>query len=361
MENPSEETNPNFTPADGVCSALATRGLLLGNKCGRPSENVMLMEDCSMLERPGSPVDVDLQPTSKKGRNFEESSEVLMQTDSMTANGRGQGSEANTHIGGQEHGRSFRDTLMGGIGRKESDVLVKELDVEDIEYEGLPTIYFKCGGYGHAKEVCGTQGNQAVESENRPLQRDPTELYGLWMQVVNRRRRNMISTSTPCGLNGARAGGVAGESRFMVLVEEDVEDGGEVDVAHEAQTGVNQGERENVRPRRRLSTESRDPVEVGIRIWKDLRKTGSNGSEVQGGQPKVVAQGVLRHGKTSLNPGNHMVVAVDESERNPNARSVKGRVLPFSLRGGIPLGSVKKVAGLPLGQKGSLKPRKKDD
>ncbi|KAK8575349.1 hypothetical protein V6N12_063024 [Hibiscus sabdariffa] len=296
MENPSEETNPNFTPADGVCSALATRGLLLGNKCGRPSENVMLMEDCSMLERPGSPVDVDLQPTSKKGRNFEESSEVLMQTDSMTANGRGQGSEANTHIGGQEHGRSFRDTLMGGIGRKESDVLVKELDVE----------------------------------------------------VVNRRRRNMISTSTPCGLNGARAGGVAGESRFMVLVEEDVEDGGE-------------GERENVRPRRRLSTESRDPVEVGIRIWKDLRKTGSNGSEVQGGQPKVVAQGVLRHGKTSLNPGNHMVVAVDESERNPNARSVKGRVLPFSLRGGIPLGSVKKVAGLPLGQKGSLKPRKKDD
>ncbi|KAK8713666.1 hypothetical protein V6N13_148877 [Hibiscus sabdariffa] len=84
MENPNGELNPNFTLADGVHSTLAIGGLILGNKCGRPSENLVLMEDCSVLERPGSPIDADLQPTSNKYRNFEEQLEALMQTKPLT-------------------------------------------------------------------------------------------------------------------------------------------------------------------------------------------------------------------------------------------------------------------------------------
>ncbi|KAK8713667.1 hypothetical protein V6N13_148878 [Hibiscus sabdariffa] len=55
------------------------------------------------------------------------------------------------------------------------------------------------------------------------------------------------------------------------------------------------------------------------------------------------------------------MVGVVELECNPIARSAKGRVLPLSLKGGTPFGSVKKGARLPLIQKGSLKPKKKDD
>ncbi|KAK8646300.1 hypothetical protein V6N13_120092 [Hibiscus sabdariffa] len=340
MENPSGETNPNFALADGFRSALATGGLLLGNKCGRPPENVIHMEDDSVLERHGSPVDVDIQPACKKGRNFEDSSEVLMQSDSMHSAERGLGLESNSHSGGQEHGLSFRDTLMGGIGRKETDALVEDLDVE-------------CGRYGHAKEVCGAQGPQMVESDTRPVQRVSSELYGPWMQVVNRRRRSGVNTNSPedvveiSGAVDAARGDQADPNQVTPMQEENRE-------------GEAQKVMEVVSPRRRTSAESREPTADGIRLGKDLRKPGSFGGKDQDDQPMVAAQGVIRHGKTSLNSVQHTVVTVDESENNTGIRNATGRVLPASLRGGSSLGSVKKGAGLPLGQKGSLKPRKKD-
>ncbi|KAK9025336.1 hypothetical protein V6N11_038205 [Hibiscus sabdariffa] len=143
-----------------------------GNKCGRPSENVILMEDDSVLERPGSPVDVDLQPACKKGHNFEESSKVLVQTDSVTAAGR------------QEQGQDEVET--GG-----------EVDV-----------------------ASGDQvGTNQVSPSLRLMQEETREV--------------------------------------------------------EAQGGM-----ENVSPRRRLSAKSRDPMADGIRLEKDLRKSGSISSEV---------------------------------------------------------------------------------
>ncbi|KAK8478344.1 hypothetical protein V6N11_032965 [Hibiscus sabdariffa] len=63
--------------ADRVRVSMATRGLILDNKCGRPSESIISMEDCSILGRPGSPVVAELQPASKKGRTFEDSMEVV--------------------------------------------------------------------------------------------------------------------------------------------------------------------------------------------------------------------------------------------------------------------------------------------
>ncbi|KAK8598849.1 hypothetical protein V6N13_076795 [Hibiscus sabdariffa] len=225
MENPNGELNPSLTPADGVRFSMATGGLILDNKCGKPSESIISMEDCSILERPGSPVAVELQPASKKGRTFEDSMEVLMQTETLTADGRGRGQDSNASNDVQERVLSFKDMLFGGIDRNQEELLVEDLDVE---------------------EVCGVQGNRVAEDVSQPIQRDPNYLYGPWMQVVNKRRRNLTN-------------------------------------------------------------------------------------------------------------------AVGEVERAPVARSAKGRVLPLSIKGGTPLGSVKKGVELPTTQKMNLKPKKTDD
>ncbi|KAK8679086.1 hypothetical protein V6N13_144555 [Hibiscus sabdariffa] len=126
--------------ADRVRVSMATRGLILDNKCGRPSESIISMEDCSILGRPGSPVVAELQPASKKGRTFEDSME----------------------------------------------------------------------------EVCWVQGNHVVEDVSQPIQRDPDDLYGPWMQVVNKRQRNLTNACTPGGSNGVNNGG----SRYAVLSDE---------------------------------------------------------------------------------------------------------------------------------------------
>ncbi|KAK8478345.1 hypothetical protein V6N11_032966 [Hibiscus sabdariffa] len=104
-----------------------------------------------------------------------------------------------------------------------------------------------------------------------------------------------------------------------------------------------------------------DASESGIRIGKDLRRTGSSENGGRDKHPMVVSQGVIMHGKTSLNSAKHTMVEVGEVERALVARSAKGRVLPLSIKGGNPLGLVKKGVGLLPTQKMSLKPKKKYD
>ncbi|KAL4304528.1 hypothetical protein GQ457_10G007360 [Hibiscus cannabinus] len=562
MENPSGNTNPNFASTDGARSAMAT-GDILGNNGGRPPDNFIHMEDDLVLERSGSPVDENDQPACKKGRNCEVSSEFLMQSVSMHSAERGVVLESNSHSGGQEQGLSFRDTLLGGIGRIDSDALVEDLDVEvreeyviirregdlpeirfsdrvhaaideklaksvvirllgkhigyralwnrimalwqpkgainlidldngyflvrfaieedfnkvltggpwviygtyltvqpwhrnfstnedypsqimvwvrlpnlpyryyskslfryiaatigkvvrvdyntsegkrgrfarlaimvdlgkpliswiiidghrqDIEYEGLPTICFKCGKYGHAKEFCGAHEPQLAESETRPLQRDESELYGPWMQVVNRRRRSGGYMNPSGSFTRSRASGKASGSRFMVLADDVVGTGGEADagrggptvsiqaspihveIREENREGEAQREMVAVSPRRRDAVESSEPMTDGNRLGRDIRASCTLGGTEQGDQTKVAAQGTVRGGKSSLN-SKHTVVTVDESTNVKGIRNMTGQVLPSSIRGGSSLGSTKKGAGLPLGHKGSLKPRKKD-
>ncbi|KAL4376188.1 hypothetical protein GQ457_02G014140 [Hibiscus cannabinus] len=71
---------------------------------------------------------------------------------------------------------------------------------QHIEYEGLPSICYGCGRYGHSKDVCSyaksgqgpvgglvisvVDGAPTVESRQAA-----TELYGPWMHVTGRRRR----------------------------------------------------------------------------------------------------------------------------------------------------------------------------
>ncbi|KAL4348355.1 hypothetical protein GQ457_17G006980 [Hibiscus cannabinus] len=89
-----------------------------------------------------------------------------------------------------------------------------------IEYEGFPSIYFKCGKYGHMKESCGVPVVAVNTDDNSAAQRNPQELYGPWMQVVNRKRRNVsIANNSGFRSRGSKPTNIEG-SRFEILSQE---------------------------------------------------------------------------------------------------------------------------------------------
>ncbi|KAL4368982.1 hypothetical protein GQ457_05G017200 [Hibiscus cannabinus] len=91
---------------------------------------------------------------------------------------------------------------------------------QDIEYEGLPSICFKCGKYEHMKEMCGVSEIAMERENNFTEQRNPQELYGPWMQVVNRRRRNVSNvTNRETPGRGVRLVATLG-SRYDILADE---------------------------------------------------------------------------------------------------------------------------------------------
>ncbi|KAL4341700.1 hypothetical protein GQ457_08G018670 [Hibiscus cannabinus] len=61
---------------------------------------------------------------------------------------------------------------------------------QDIEYEWLPNICYKCGKFGHTMDCCDWDNNTIDNFvKNTREQRNPDELYGPWMQAPSRRRR----------------------------------------------------------------------------------------------------------------------------------------------------------------------------
>ncbi|KAL4325692.1 hypothetical protein GQ457_11G004850 [Hibiscus cannabinus] len=57
---------------------------------------------------------------------------------------------------------------------------------QPVEYEGLPSICYGCGKYGHSKEVCGQSGQKSVEDRvHDGMELNKENLYGPWMQVTN--------------------------------------------------------------------------------------------------------------------------------------------------------------------------------
>ncbi|KAK8660172.1 hypothetical protein V6N13_051106 [Hibiscus sabdariffa] len=71
-------------------------------------------------------------------------------------------------------------------------------------------------------ESCGKDNGNGDEGGSPEKTRDPKELYGLWMQVVNRRRKALGTRSNEHGrVNGNQRVGAMG-SRYAIL-REDVE------------------------------------------------------------------------------------------------------------------------------------------
>ncbi|KAK8596096.1 hypothetical protein V6N12_064596 [Hibiscus sabdariffa] len=113
---------------------------------------------------------------------------------------------------------SLRDMVAGRIAVEQRDNFISDLDVTLlVEYVIVNNFGVK---YGHTKDVCGVGNLSATEGvERRQHQPSVDDRFGLWMQVVNRRRRPPMVRKAVIPDTHAVKGG----SRFNVL---NVEDGG---------------------------------------------------------------------------------------------------------------------------------------
>ncbi|KAI9100746.1 hypothetical protein K1719_024108 [Acacia pycnantha] len=132
-----------------------------------------------------------------------------------------------------------------------------------VEYEGLPTICFECGKYGHTKEKCpsgkiptdltatqarendstGSSVVQQVASGQGPaLELSPEKVstpYGAWMQVRYPKKGNKHQWGKDAKIGGSH---VKGGSRYNVLFDYKDMEANLVPPVKEVSVGVNIGE-----------------------------------------------------------------------------------------------------------------------
>ncbi|KAK8649328.1 hypothetical protein V6N13_130058 [Hibiscus sabdariffa] len=196
MVNPSSISNPSSDQVNGDVGFGTS---------GRPPDIVIVDG-----KPPGSPTNQGLQ--SVIGRGQREKLVNFLGSDSVQAVVDVEFEQASGHEGIQRpvgHPPSFKDKLIGVKRSENGGSTIKDLDVE-----------VKDEDYGHMKESCGVPVVAANKEDNSMAQRNPQELYGPWMQVVNRKRRN-VSTMNNSGLpsRGAKPMNIEG-SRFDILSQE---------------------------------------------------------------------------------------------------------------------------------------------
>ncbi|KAL4303128.1 hypothetical protein GQ457_10G006190 [Hibiscus cannabinus] len=190
---------------------------------------------------------------------------------------------------------------------------------QDIGYEGLPEICYKCGKFGHSKEKCGTENSKAMLKQALVEHRDPSELYGPWMG------------KTQLGAQGLVRSG--GRGRVQI-------------------SSAPSSPKEQMFGGEEVAQQKDKAVEV---VSEPLSE------ELPGRPKKVAAQGVVVNVKSSLVPSKHSAVQVVAVGKGSNPRPGKGRVLPSSVRGTLPRASGKKGSGITVTQKLGVKQSKKDD
>ncbi|KAL4282241.1 hypothetical protein GQ457_03G010920 [Hibiscus cannabinus] len=257
---------------------------------------------------------------------------------------------------------------------------------QDIEYEGLPLIFFKCGKYGHMKESCGVSVVAVNTHDNSDTQRNPKELYGPWMQVVNRKRKIVPSASnTVIPSRGPRSMTIEG-SRFEVLSQE------QENVVERVNGSLNAGilDREVadvVMDSREVNDTAGRVLDVGKRIENVQReyvapkvtKVNVAGTSTErtvvsvklvvcvsvsvGARtvalPTVAARVKVVAVDSTLHVGRHSAVrVVNDDGRAP--KSTKERILPASIRGSKARVGSKVRLGVPCGTVSTHKTRKED-
>ncbi|KAK8637393.1 hypothetical protein V6N13_064815 [Hibiscus sabdariffa] len=208
--------NPNSLTASNINLKLT------GAPGGRPPDDVIVLEGTLNLERPASPLQDDAQRVVDKGRNKDNSngeernqiqnfalgSEICMEVDD------GEGLCGDSQTEGLEYRAApIGPTAEGNITRSFLDITASKTSFRD-----------KLVG---EKEMCGHEGKLEVnEKEASGNSRNPEDLYGPWMQVVNRRKK---PTMTKNGINGtefalstARRPGSRFESLSSPLIAEEV-------------------------------------------------------------------------------------------------------------------------------------------
>ncbi|KAL4367107.1 hypothetical protein GQ457_05G029110 [Hibiscus cannabinus] len=181
---------------------------------------------------------------------------------------------------------------------------------QDIEYEGLPSICFKCVKYGHAREVCGISEIVPVDGEDTVETRNPEDLYGPWMQVGLRYAalspNDSGRTEDVVELHSLHDGQERRDLSREVRVSDTVR-------AHESQDGAG----------RTVAAQRKQHATLG----KSTGFENNVGKFVADrGSPGVVVEG------SSLNSEKHVVVHVGGTEEPWANKVSKGRVLPASIK-----------------------------
>ncbi|KAL4377138.1 hypothetical protein GQ457_02G018310 [Hibiscus cannabinus] len=281
-----------------------------------------------------------------------------------------------------KRGRFARLAIIVNLNKPLVSRIVIDGSRHDIEYEGLPEICYKCGKFGHSKEKCGMENSEETLKQAPVEPRDPSELYGPCMQVVNRRRKpgsvvqnqnRVLRESLSKNYGGSRFGileeegdVVRNEVDFMISpMEPGVGVAGGVRVAHSGNCGRVRIDSAPSSPKERMvggGTEVDDGEAVVQRKDKVVGIVSEPVLEgLKGMQEKVVAKGVVVPAKSSLMPSKHSVVQVVAAEDGSNPRPGKGRVLPSSIWGNMPRTDGRKGSGIPVTQKLGVKQTKRDD
>ncbi|KAK8662463.1 hypothetical protein V6N13_092036 [Hibiscus sabdariffa] len=197
---------------------------------GRPPDGSVIVVDGDALERPGSPVHEGSQPVQKKVRSIDApgTEGVMIIDEDLSGNLRRDASSTQPVVDGSGGSQqpvmpSFRDKLLEGSGK-----LVSASVVTDLEDD--------CGGNGAIESAAAT-----VETP-----RDPSELYGPWMQVSHRHRRPGMHKTIPIGGAGSKSAKPTSGSRFMVLEEEQE---GVIDMGGDQEATGNNSRMEGLRGR----------------------------------------------------------------------------------------------------------------
>ncbi|KAK8585870.1 hypothetical protein V6N13_050840 [Hibiscus sabdariffa] len=156
--------NPNSPSWRNVEALTAVNGLYPGNQGGCPPDEEAVVDVLTALERLGSSVSSEIQPALKKGRSLEDT--AIVEDTLMKPLMRGVGDL-------RERRRQWR------VGREQcSHQHFLHSRISCWEFRGFRS---------RLREVWGDGISDNVQEETSE-RRDPTELYGPWMQVVNQRR-----------------------------------------------------------------------------------------------------------------------------------------------------------------------------
>ncbi|KAI9085993.1 hypothetical protein K1719_032070 [Acacia pycnantha] len=191
-----------------------------------------------------------------------------------------------------------------------SKILVDD-DLIFVEYEGLPSICFICGRYGHLQQACALNQTAAsgdqLEISPAPVPNTPpedpeareTSQYGAWMQVQPRRRAIVRGDKTRAPHGNKRMTDV---SQFEILSE----------MPEEERPTVYESVKENLYPnnnsfvQRKKGAESKGSKKTSIGTWQKVAKVQSTNKDSIINSKHYVAMKTT----STLDPNNNVAIQV---------------------------------------------------